>query len=122
MKIKLDENLPARLADLLKSWNHDTDTVGDEGLNGRADTDVWAAAKRDNRLLITQDLDFSDIHQFRPGTHPGLLLVRLREPGANALLEHVAAAVRSNDVESWSGCFIVLTERKVRIKRPEASQ
>lgn len=58
MKIKLDENLPARLADLLKSWGHDADTVADEGLKGRPDPDIWAAARKENRFLITQDLDF----------------------------------------------------------------
>lgn len=122
MKIKLDENLPARLAGWLKSLGHDADTVAEEGLQGRPDTDVWAAAKQENRFLITQDLDFSDIRQFQPGTHPGVLLVRLREPGANALLAHVAAALRLHSLESLAGCFVVLTEHKIRIKRPEEPQ
>ncbi|MGZ8203400.1 MAG: DUF5615 family PIN-like protein [Burkholderiales bacterium] len=65
------------------------DTVASEGLKGKPDSDIWNAARRDDRLLITQDLDFSDVRQFKPGTHPGLLLVRLREPGANALLSRV---------------------------------
>jgi len=44
---------------------------------------MWSAARRDERFLITQDLDFSDIRQFKPGTHPGLLLVRLEAVCAN---------------------------------------
>lgn len=118
MKVKLDENLPARLAVLLESAGHAVDTVAAEGLTGKADADVWAAARRDNRFLITQDLDFSDVRQYRPGTHAGLLLVRLREPGANALLERVSTAIQEHGLESLSGCFVVLTERKLRIRRP----
>ena len=57
-------------------------------------------------------LDFSDIRQFHPGTHPGMLLVRLREPGANALLECISAAMQAHPLESWAGCFVVLTEHK----------
>ena len=34
MKIKLNENLPLRLATLLKDLGHDADTVNDERLTG----------------------------------------------------------------------------------------
>jgi predicted nuclease of predicted toxin-antitoxin system len=119
MNIKLDENLPARLVPLLVNLGHQVDTVADEGLTGKPDTDVWQRVKTEGRFLITQDLDFSDTRQFQPGTHPGILLVRLREPGANALLEHIGRALLENPLEAWTGCFIVLTEHKLRIKRPE---
>jgi Domain of unknown function (DUF5615) len=58
MKIKLDENLPTRLAYLLKCMRHQVDTLTDEGLTGKPDTDVWIAAQKEGRFLITQDLDF----------------------------------------------------------------
>ena len=118
MKVKLDENLPTRLVDVLERRGHEVDTVATEGLAGKPDMYVWASACREGRFFITQDLDFSDIRRFRPGTHPGLLLVRLREPGANALLERVSAAVQAHALESWSGCLVVLTDHKLRIKRP----
>ena len=36
----------------------------------------WLAPQSGSRFLITQDLDFSDIRKFAPGTHHGLLLVQ----------------------------------------------
>jgi hypothetical protein len=80
MLIKLDEHLPRRLVSVLSAFGHDVDTVDIEGLKGADDDSVWTAAQSANRFLITQDLDFSDIRRFRPGTHRGLLLVRLRMP------------------------------------------
>jgi len=77
MQIKLDENMPAGLAAMLASFGHDVDTVPEEGLSGKPDLDVWASAQRGERFFITQDLDFSDIRLFVPGSHHGLLLVRL---------------------------------------------
>lgn len=118
MKVKLDENLPLRLVPLLENMGHDVDTVADEGLSGMPDEDVWLAAQRENRFLITQDLDFSDTRHFKPGTHSGILLVRLREPGANALLHQIARAMEDIPEELLQGSFIVLTERKLRIKHP----
>lgn len=115
MKLKLDENMPARLASVFARRGHDVDTVEKEGLAGRPDTEVWEAAKSEGRMLITQDLDFSDIRRFEPGTHPGLLLVRLREPGGNELLKKVGAVV--GEISNWAGCFVVLTDNKIRVKR-----
>lgn len=117
MKIKVDENIPFRLVVVLRGAGHDVHTVADEGLTSRPDTDVWSAARREGRFLITQDLDFSDIRQFQPGTHPGLLVVRLREPGAVALAGRVSAALHTTSLESLAGCLAVLTERKLRVKR-----
>ena len=69
MKIKLDENLPLRLAFLLQELGHDVDTVQDEQLVGHRDAEIWNAAQRESRFLITQDLDFSDSRKFVPGSH-----------------------------------------------------
>lgn len=116
MKIKLDENLPLRLAAQLTSRGHDVDTVPDEHLGGQPDAEVWKAAGGEGRFFITQDLDFSDVRRYQPGTHPGLLLVRLREPGADALVKAIDAVAA--EIDHWGGCFVVLTETKIRIKRP----
>ena len=88
MKLKLDENLPESLLPMLGGLGHDVDNVRVEGLSGQADADVWQAVQTAERFLITQDLDFSDIRKFSPGTHHGLMLVRLRVPGRVALAAH----------------------------------
>ncbi|MGH9315463.1 MAG: DUF5615 family PIN-like protein [Vicinamibacterales bacterium] len=70
------------------------------------------------RFLITQDLDFSDARRYTPGTHHGLLLVRLARPGRTALFERIDSLFRNERVEKWARCLVVATERKIRIKRP----
>jgi predicted nuclease of predicted toxin-antitoxin system len=118
MKIKLDENLPQTLALRLTELGHEVDTVLDEGLAGAIDPDVWQGAQADGRFFVTQDLDFSDIRQFKPGSHHGLLLVRLANPGRMALIERIMALFATERVEAWQGCFVVVTDRKIRINRP----
>ncbi len=119
MRIKLDENLPESLVSALSALGHSVDTVSGEGLAGRPDSEVWHAAQADRRFLITQDLDFSDLRRFSPGTHHGLLLVRLRLPGRQALRAKIAHLFQTHEVESWLGCFVVATDRKVRVHRPK---
>lgn len=121
MRIKLDENLPTTLAPLLQKLGHDTDTVHEEGLVGEKDGPVWHAAQAEGRFLITQDLDFSDSRKFAPGSHCGLLLLRLRDPGRLALTLVVQEIFSTQNVSEWEGCFVVATERKIRILRPGAA-
>lgn len=118
MRVKLDENIPAGASYSLTELGHETDTVPEEGLQRRVDTDVWSAAQNAGAFFVTQDLDFSDIRRFQPGTHHGILVLRLREPGRRALAERIRSIFHSEDVEHWRACFVVATERKIRIRRP----
>lgn len=54
------------------------------------------------RFLVTQDLDFSDVRVFAPGTHYGFLLVRLQQPGRAALRACVRQIFETEDVEQWT--------------------
>ena len=46
MKIKLDENLPTGLVDVLSALGHEVDTVPDEGMAGQDDTRLACSAGR----------------------------------------------------------------------------
>ena len=118
MKIKLDENLPESLTASLSALNHDVDNVRLEGLAGQADGDILLAAQGSERFLITQDLDFSDVRSFKPGTHHGLLLLRLRNPGRLAIARRILDVFRGENVTSWEKCFVLVTDTKIRVRRP----
>lgn len=120
MRIKLNENLPASLKSTIEKLGHDVDTTQHEGLSGSSDRELWEAAQKDRRFLITQDLDFSDIRRFAPGSHQGLLLIRLRSPDLRSLTERVTELFRGNDSADWPGCVVIATDRKVRVLRPAA--
>ena len=122
MKIKLDENPPHRLATLLKNLGHEVHTLHEERLDGRPDAEVWEATQRESRFLITQDLDFSDSRKFAPGSHHGILLIRLRSPNRRALIERIGEMFRKENVSEWVGCFVVATERKIRVLRRERKE
>jgi hypothetical protein len=100
VKLKLDENLPEVLIGELVSLGHDVDNVRLENLAGESDPRVWQAAQNAERFLITQDLDFSNLRQFAPGTHHGLLLVRLRTPGRLAIAPRIRQVFASEAVEA----------------------
>jgi len=119
MKIKLDENLPGRLADALARAGHDVDTVYAEGLSSSDDDAVWNAAQESGRFFITQDMDFSDLRKFVFGEHAGVMLVRLHEPGRDRLLDRITSVLETEDTQSWTGAFVVVTDSRTRVRLPE---
>jgi predicted nuclease of predicted toxin-antitoxin system len=121
MRIKLDENLPQTLAEVLNALGHDADSVNDEGLAGHPDGDVWRAAQEEGRFLITQDVRFADARMFTPGAHVGLMLVRLKASGRVALRIRITEVIANSDVSSWAGCFVVVSHDKVRVRRARTS-
>jgi predicted nuclease of predicted toxin-antitoxin system len=122
MNIKLDENLPLALATLLKDLGHDVHTPHDEQLTGHTDIEIWEAAQKESRFLITQDLDFSDSRRFSPGSHHGILLIRLRSPNRRDLIGRIGQLFQKENVGEWMHCFVVATERKIRVLRPASRQ
>lgn len=119
MKLKLDENLPESSLSELTALGHDVDNVRQENLAGRPDSNIWQAAQHAQRFLITQDLDFSDVRRFKPGTHFELMLVRLRAPGRLALTRRITQVFARENVQEWERCFILVTDIKIRVHRAE---
>jgi len=118
LKLKLDENIPTSARERLTLLGHDVDTVLDESLGGSVDSKVWGAAQSEQRLLVTQDLDFSDTRLFAPGTHHGIVLVRLPDNEQWRIADYLVGWFASVEAQTWSRCFVVATPNRIRVKRP----
>jgi predicted nuclease of predicted toxin-antitoxin system len=75
-RFKLDENLPRDAETLLRKAGHDVQTVLDENLGGNPDPGIFDASQAENRILVTFDLDFSDIRIYPPAGHKGIWILR----------------------------------------------
>ena len=117
-RIKLDENLGQSHAALLRDAGYDADRVTDEGLSGTADADLWPIVCREGRFFITLDLDFSDVRNFVPGSHPGILLLRPASQSRDAALEVLTRVLNEIPLPVLAGCLAIADERRTRIRRP----
>ncbi len=117
MRVKLDENLPARLISVLVELGHDVDTIVGEGLKGAKDDDLWPAVQKAERFLITKDLGFSDARRYPPGTHRGILVFRLSDDRSAIVAQRLELVFRREAVEGWGGSLVIVTDHKVRVRR-----
>ena len=76
----VDENAGIAVAKILQRSGYNAKFVEDLGLRGRSDEDVFAAAWKEKRVVITHDADFLDNNRFPPHRNPGVILIR---PGSD---------------------------------------
>jgi predicted nuclease of predicted toxin-antitoxin system len=118
VRFKVDENLPRRIVTLLTECGHDSMTVRDEGLAGRHDDEISAAAASEGRMLLTLDRGFGDMRRYPAGTHPGILVIRPGDQSASIVEETLRAVLTDYDLDTLNGCIIVAQPGAIRIRRP----
>jgi predicted nuclease of predicted toxin-antitoxin system len=90
VRLKLDENLGLRIADFFRGAGHDVETVAGEGLSGADDDTVFQACIKEKRVLVTMDLDFSDVVRFEPKRCGGIVIFRLPGSFSSGLFERMS--------------------------------
>lgn len=116
MRVKLDENLPIQLKALFERSGHDSATVLDEGMGGASDPDVAAACLAEERVLITQDLDFSDIRTYPPAEYFGIVVLRLSTSARDAVLEVGGTLIEHLEEAAPSGQLWIVERSRIRIR------
>jgi predicted nuclease of predicted toxin-antitoxin system len=116
VKFKIDENLSPSLATMFEAAGHDAHSVVQQSLGGQPDERIIDVCSREQRVLITLDLDFSNILTYPPTKYPGIVVFRLPNQ-AHVTVE--AAIRRILDLlpqERLTGALWIVEERRVRIR------
>ena len=116
MKFKIDENLPIELAELLKQAGYDTATVFEQHLAGGTDDTVVMVCQKEQRILITLDMDFADIREYPPNQFPGFLVLRLKKQGKSSIMETFERILNLLSSESLIHKLWIVEENRVRIR------
>jgi len=116
MRFKVDENLPIEVAEALRQAGHDAATVLEQRYGGSADERLAALCQRENRALLTLDMDFADIRSYPPAEFPGLIVLRLRQQDKPYVLDVLARLIRMLDQEPTERHLWIVEEKRIRIR------
>lgn len=109
VKAGVSPSLPRTVTRALLAAGHDALDVRDVGLRGAPDDEVFARAVLEKRILISGDVDFANTLRFPPGSHAGIVVLRLPndwEPATRAARAMVAVADVLSDLAE--GALVVV--------------
>ena len=119
MQFKIDENLPIEVAQVLQAAGYDALTNYDQQMVGAPDPRVAAVCLSEHRVLVTLDLDFSDIRTYPPQDFPGIIVLRPRTQAKPTVLALVSRLVLLLSAEPLVGNLWILDERNLRLREGE---
>ena len=117
LKIKVDEDLPAIIAEMAREAGYDAVTVLDQDMSGFKDPVLWEAVQSEGRYLIRADKGFGDIRVYPPGSHGGVLLLRPDQDGIQPLADLFRCVLERQRLDTLRGMLISATPRRIRIRK-----
>lgn len=90
----------------------------DEKLAGCSDAEVLSAADGEGRIVFTLDRGFGNIQSYPPGSHSGIVVFRLDEQSARAVVA-VDNLVTHHDLDDLVGTVTVVHCGLLRIRRAD---
>jgi len=111
-----DESCDYRVVSALRSAGHDVVAIVEQD-RGAADQQVFARARREQRILLTEDKDFGQLAvAAEMGPAGGLILIRCPEEARGQLAQSISLLVE-HEGERLHGSIVVWTPRRVRLRQ-----
>jgi predicted nuclease of predicted toxin-antitoxin system len=123
MKFKLDENFGKRTQQLFRMAGHDVQTVREERLQGSPDRSIYDHCCREQRCLVTLDLDFADVTRFPPNQTAGIAAIRVpRNPSLPLLESLIRQFLHALNTTSVNKQLWIVEVGRIRIHQSEADE
>lgn len=115
MRFLVDECTGSKVAEWLRSENHEVFSVFDEA-RGITDDEILSKVFDENWILITNDKDFGEMIFRERRNHHGIIFMRLDDERSANKIE-VLRRLLENYIDKLAEQFVVVTETKVRFAK-----
>ena len=114
LRFLVDESSGKKLHEYLLRDNHDSKYVGDL-IPSASDEDVLKIAKKENRILITNDKDFGELIFRLYRNSSGVIFLRLRNDSPENRQRYVSAVIK-NLSNKLIHSFVIVNENQIRVR------
>ncbi|NCR39704.1 MAG: hypothetical protein GPJ21_07450 [Microcystis aeruginosa W13-11] len=111
-----DMGISLRTVSWLREQGYDVVHLRDEGLQTLSDQEILAKAKREKRIILTVDLDFSQLLAISGYNLPSVILFRLGNENYNLSNQRLTIVLRDYTKALKTGAIVSVTDRIFRIR------
>ncbi len=112
-----DENIFPSTKHILEILGNDVVDIKDTEFVGCSDKVVSKIARKENRIIITMDLDFANIYKFPPSIHPGIIVIRVRPAVPERVDKVMNLFLRKFAPNNMKNFLVILDEKGFRIRK-----
>jgi predicted nuclease of predicted toxin-antitoxin system len=110
--------MPRSTARVLREAGHVAVDVRDIGLRGKSDAEIFTHAQASGTILVTTDKGFSNVLSFAPGSHAGIIVVRIpNEISTTQWNLEIARALHDLEGEDLTGQLVIVEMGRTRLRR-----
>ena len=116
MRWLLDQGLPLRAVDLLKSAGEDAVHVAEIGMAKTADELILQHASKESRVVVTLDADFHALLALSGAKGPSVIRFRVEGLTAGPAADLILKVGKQFESHLLNGCVISSDEERVRLR------
>ena len=117
MKFLIDADIPGLITKTL-ALDHDVIDIRDIRPPATPDIEVYRLANAQNRIIITRDLDFSNILLYPPPPDGGIIVLRVHLLTVSEILNIIKDLISRIPEEEIIGSLIIARKDHYRLRRP----
>ena len=106
-----------KIADYLRSLGHDAVHAFEIGKAKASDEELIDLAEKENRIIITMDLDFGTILFHAKKTRPGVIIFRISYAITETINAIIIALIQRIKPEEFANSIIIVDDQRVRVRK-----
>jgi predicted nuclease of predicted toxin-antitoxin system len=116
MRFLGDMCVDVRIVNWLCENQHDATHLRDQGLHRMPNGEIFDKAIRENRIVITFDLDFGEIASLTESRKASVILFRLKNTRTAYVIERLSAAIEAFADALEKGAIVIVEDTRYRVR------
>ncbi len=108
--------MSAKIVDWLRETGHDAVHLHDEGLDRLSDEKILEKTRREQRVVLTHDLDFGDLMALSQREGPSVIIFRLQDMRPITVQIYLVEILNHHSDVLEQGIVASVSERRIRVR------
>ncbi len=112
----VDENVAPQVTAFLRERGDEILDVKEAGWFGLSDEELLRAARREDRITVTYDVNFAALKKLEQ-SHPGIIFLRLRNLRPEAAIAALKGFLEEHGSKDLTNTLAIIEEARVRFRK-----